>query len=141
MILDKTTLFSDGQAITATAGSDNTIDLGAVGTILGAAGAMPFDFGKGSKIPLLVQVTQTFTNLTSLKIDVELDSTTSFTPDETITLGTFTLAQLVAGFQVPFDVLPKGLDLRYMRLKYTVTGTAPDAGKITAGISMGNQTA
>ena len=78
MILDKTTLFSDGQAITATAGSDNTIDLGAVGTILGAAGAMPFDFGKGSKIPLLVQVTQTFTNLTSLKIDVELDSTTSF---------------------------------------------------------------
>jgi hypothetical protein len=32
MILDQTNLFSDDQAITATAASDNYIDLGATGT-------------------------------------------------------------------------------------------------------------
>lgn len=134
MIFDKQNTFSDAQAITATAGSTNTIDLGPI------APGMVRDIGKGTKIPLLVQVVEDFTNLTSLKIDVELDSTETFTPDKTITLGTFLLADLVAGFQIPFDVVPKGVNLRYMRLKYTVTGTAPDAGKITAGIVMGVQT-
>lgn len=140
MIFDKQTLFSDAQAITATAGSTNTIDLGAVGRAYGATVDLATDVGKGVKIPLLVQVVETFTLLTSLKIDIELDSTETFTPDKTITLGTFLLADLVAGFKIPFDVLPKGINLRYMRLKYTVTGTAPDAGKITAGVVAGVQT-
>lgn len=140
MIFDKQSLFSDAQAIIATAGSTNTIDLGATGRAYGSTVDLVRDVGKGVKIPILVQVVEAFTNLTSLKIDVELDSTETFTPDKTITLGTFLLADLVAGFQIPFDVLPKGLNLRYMRLKYTVTGTAPDAGKITAGIVMGVQT-
>jgi hypothetical protein len=36
MILDSTTLFSNAQAITATAASTNYIDLGAPGTVYGA---------------------------------------------------------------------------------------------------------
>jgi hypothetical protein len=134
MIFDRQTLFSDAQAVTATAASTNAIDLGPI------ANGMTRDIGKGTPIPLLIQVVEDFTNLTSLKIDIELDSTDTFTPDKTITVGTYPLASLVAGMQVPFQCVPDGVDLRYMRLKYTVTGTAPDAGKITAGIVMGRQT-
>ena len=134
MIFDRQTLFSDAQAVTATAASTNAIDLGPI------ANGMTRDIGKGTPIPLLIQVVEDFTNLTSLKIDIELDSTDTFTPDKTITVGTYVLASLKAGMQVPFQCVPDGVDLRYMRLKYTVTGTAPDAGKITAGIVMGRQT-
>lgn len=140
MILDLQSLLSDQQAITATAGSTNTIDLGANGTIYGGSGALTSDIGKGTPISLLVQVTESFNTLTSLKIDIELDSTTTFTPDKTITLGTYLLAELVAGFKVPFPFIPEGITLRYMRLKYTVTGSAPTLGKITAGVVMGRQT-
>ena len=44
--------------------------------------------------------------------------------DKTVTLGTFLLAELVKGFQIPWRFLPDGINLRYMQLKYTVTGTA-----------------
>lgn len=140
MIFDKTLLFSDAQAVTATAASTNSIDLGAIGQAHGHAAALDRDAFKSVKVPLLVQVVEAFDNLTSLKIDIELDSTTTFTPDKTITLGTFLLADLVAGFQVPWTLLPQGVNLRYAQLKYTVTGTTPTTGKITAGVVAGVQT-
>ena len=140
MIFDKLTQFSDQQAITATAASTNSIDLGAWGTVQGAATALKMDAFKSVKVPLLVQVTETFTLLTSLKIDIELDTTSTFTPDKTITLGTFLLAELVAGFQIPWTLLPQGINMRYAQLKYTVTGTAPGAGKISAGVVAAIQT-
>lgn len=140
MIFDTTLLLSDAQSITATAASTNVLDLGAMGRAYGAAADLPRDVGKGEPVPLLVQVVEGFNNLTSLKIDIELDSTEAFTPDKTIPLGTFALAELVAGFSVPFPSLPNGINLRYMRLKYTVTGTAPTTGAITAGIVAGLQT-
>lgn len=141
MIFDLQTLLSNQQAITATAASTNVIDLGATGTIYGGSGAMTRDIGKGTPISLLVQVTETFNTLTTLKIDIELDSTETFTPDKTISLGTIALASLVAGYQIPFQFIPDGVNLRYMRLKYTVAGTDPTTGKITAGVVMGRQTA
>jgi hypothetical protein len=134
MIFDKQTMFSDAQAVTATAASTNAIDLGPI------ASGIARDIGKGTPVPLLVQVVEDFTLLTSLKIDLEFDSTDTFTPDKTITLGTYLLADLKAGMQVPYQFIPDGANMRYMRLKYTVTGTSPDAGKITAGIVMGRQT-
>lgn len=140
MIFDKTLLFSDQQAITATAASTNSIDLGVMGQVHGAAAALKQDSFKSTRVPLLIQVTEDFNTLTSLKIDIELDSTTTFTPDKTITLGTFLLAELKAGFQVPWTLLPQGVNLRYAQLKYTVTGSAPTTGKITAGVVAGVQT-
>lgn len=144
MILDKQSLFSDAQAITATAASTNAIDLGAPGTVYGATVALSRDIGKGKKIPLLIQVTETFDTAAedgTLAIAVEFDSTDTFTPDKSIAVGTFTEAQLVAGFQVPWDVVPNGSNMRYMRLKYTVGGAGNfTAGKITAGVVMGVQT-
>ena len=144
MILDATLLFSDDQAVTATAASTNVIDLGAMGTVYDAAAALSRDMAKSARIPLLVQVTTTFDSVaedSTLKIDIELDSTDTFTPDKTITLGTFTEAELVAGFQIPWTLLPQGISLRYARLKYTVAGTGDfTAGNITAGIVADVQT-
>ena len=140
MIIDNSLLLSDAQAITATAASTNCLDLRAMGTVYHAAAALSRDFARAAEIPLLVQVVEDFNNLTSLKIDIELDSTTTFTPDKTITLGTFLLADLKAGFRIPWNELPAGINLQYLQLKYTVTGTAPTTGKITAGIVAALQT-
>lgn len=140
MIFDNQALFSKNQAITATAPSTNAIDLGLNGTVYGSSAGIPKDVGKGNPVPLLVQVTEDFNNLTSLKIDIELDTTTTFTPDKVITLGTFLAADLKAGFQIPFTYLPNGINMQFMQLKYTVTGTAPSTGKITAGIVAAVQT-
>ena len=52
---------------------------------------------------------------------------------------TVPLADLVAGYQIPVITLPKDVK-RYVRLNYTVTGTAPTTGKVTAGIVAGVQT-
>ncbi|WP_026793135.1 Bbp16 family capsid cement protein [Pleomorphomonas oryzae] len=134
MILDNQAMFSDAQAITATAASTNTIDFGPI-----SPRTKNLDFGKGDEVGLLVQVVEDFNNLTSLQIDLELDSTTTFTPDKTLPLGIYTLAQLKAGMQIYEDDLPRGITLQYGRLKYTVTGTAPTTGKITAGIVAGVQ--
>lgn len=140
MIFDKTLLLSDQQAVTATAASTNAVNFGAMGRAFGHAADLSRDVAKSLKIPFLIQVTETFNNLTSLKIDIELDSTETFTPDKTITIGTFLLAELKAGFQVPWTLLPQGINLQYAQLKYTVTGTAPSTGKITAGVVAGVQT-
>lgn len=128
MILDKQTLLSDAQAITATAASTNLIDLG-----------VARDIGKGKEIPLLIQVVESFNNLTSLKIDIETDDNSGFASAKVVASHTAVLADLVAGFIVPLDKVPRGTKERYVRLNYTVTGAAPAAGKITAGVTMGIQ--
>lgn len=144
MIFDNTLLFSNAQAITSTAGSTSTLDFLAMGRAYGHAADLSRDLAKSVSIPLLVQVVETFDTAAedgTLKIDIELDSTDTFTPDKTITLGTYTEAELVAGFQIPWTLLPQGINLRYARLKYTVGGAGSfTAGKITAGVVLGVQT-
>lgn len=138
MILSSQLLFSDDQAITATALSTNVVDLGVAGTPYDAVAALNQDVGKGTKIPILIQVTEDFTNLTSLTIAIETGAAATLA---TVVISKSVLAaDLVAGYQFPVDVLPNEIDERYLGVRYTVVGTAPDAGKITAGISMGNQT-
>jgi hypothetical protein len=140
VIFDATLQFSNAQAITATAASTNSIDFGPGGTVYGAAAALVRDVAKSTDLVLLIQVTEVFNNLTSLTIALELDTTTTFTPDKSISLGTFLLADLVAGFVFPWRELPPGINMRYAQLKYTVAGTAPTTGKITAGIVSAVQT-
>lgn len=137
MILSNESLFSDGQAITATAISTNVMDMGAAGTPVGAAAALNHDVGKGTPIPLLVQVTEAFNNLTSLTIAIETGSSASL--GTVVASFTVALADLTVGYRIPYEMLPKGLG-RYVGLRYTVTGgTAPTTGKITAGLTMGVQ--
>lgn len=140
MILSAQQLFSDDQAITATAISENVIDLGAPQTPYGAAAALNQDIGKGAKIPLTVIVTEAFATLTSLTITVEVSAAAGLTsPKVLFTSPAIAAADLIVGKEITIGYLPREADLRYLGLRYTVGGSNATAGKITAGISMGNQ--
>ena len=138
MILSAQQLFSDDQAITASADSTNVIDLGVAATPYGAAAALNDDVGKGAKVPLLVQVTEDFATLTSLTINLSTGATTAL--GTTIASQVIAVADLLAGKQFNVDFLPNGIVERYLGVEYVVTGTNATAGKITAGITMGVQT-
>lgn len=133
MILDQNTIFSDKQAIVATANSTNSIDLQAPGVTYDGV-QLRKNFGVGGKIPLLIMLTQAFNNLTSLDIVVQTATDAAFTsPVEHIRMKVL-LADLKKGYKTPIEVVPQGVKNRYMRLRYEVTGTAPTTGAITAGI-------
>lgn len=140
MIFSAEQLFSDDQAITATAISENVIDLGAPGTPYDAAAPLNQDVGKGAPIPVLIQVTEAFATLTSLTITVEVSAAAGLTSPQVLATETIAVADLIAGKQTYLQVLPNGADLRYLGVRYTVNGSNATAGKITAGITMGNQT-
>jgi len=142
MILDATTLFSAAQAVTATAPSTNVIDLGQTGTVFGAATAITRDVGKGATVPIAIRIAENFNNLTSVTVTVETDDNSGFSSPTTVfSSPAYALADLQAGARhlLP-DALPIGTAERYVRLKYTLAGTAPTTGKITAGIAAGLQT-
>lgn len=140
MIFDNTLLLSSQQAITADAASTNVIDLGATGTPFGGT-AVVRDIGIGNEIELSVVVTESFNNLTSMNVKVQIDTSSSFGSAETVYLsGEIPLATLVAGYQfkVPYS-FAHGINKRYVRLYYDITGTAPTTGKITAGVVSARQ--
>ena len=142
MITDLTTLFSNAQAITATAASTNIIDVGAAGTIYGYSAAISRDVGKGADIPNRITVVQSFNNLTNMVITIEDSVDAAFTsPVIVATAPTYLLADLQTGAKLLLpERLPTNTNLRYVRLKYTITGTAPTLGQMTAGVTAGNQT-
>lgn len=142
MILDDTLVFSDAQAITATAASTNVIDIGAAGTPYGAGTAVRRDIGVATNIPITVTVTETFATLTSLTISLQVDSTAAFSSPATVATGpTVAAAALLAGTQLSFPAeIPEGVNEQYVRLLYTVAGSDATAGKITAAIVAGRQT-
>lgn len=138
MILSNESLFSNKQAITATALSTNVIDLGERGTPYGAVAPLEGDIGLGTPIPVNIRVNEAFNNLTSLKIALEVGATESLGTE--VASVTIPVAALEAGYQFPLLHLPAGIKGRYLGVRYTVNGTAPDAGKVTAGLTFGHQT-
>ena len=140
MIFDNSLLMSSQQAITADAASTNVIDLGATGTPFGGT-QLVRDIGVGKEIELSVVVTETFNNLTSMNVKVQVDSDSAFGSATTVyQSGEIPLATLVAGYQFkcPYS-FAKGVNKRYVRLYYDITGTAPTTGKITAGVVSARQ--
>lgn len=133
MIFDRQTLFSDAQAVTATGASTNVIDLGPI------APGLTRDIGKGKQIPLLIQVVEDFDNLTNIIFAVQVDDDEAFGSPENVWLHSVPLEKLKAGYVVVPEYVTRYTNKRYMRLHYTVDGTAPTTGKITAGVTMGNQ--
>lgn len=141
MIFDISTLFSDAQAITADAASTNIIDLGATGRVYGAAAVLTRDVGKGSDIPIHIQVVEAFNTLTSLRVVVQSSSVEGFGSDVQDEIEqTIPLAGLTLGRTIAITCVPPGTDRRYLRIYYDVVGTNPTLGKITAGVVMGSQT-
>lgn len=140
MIFDNSLLMSSQQAITADAASTNVIDLGATGTPFGGI-QLVRDVGVGKEIELSVIVTESFNNLTSMNVKVQTDDNPSFSSATTVyQSGEIPLATLVAGYQFkcPYS-FAKGVNKRYARLYYDITGTAPTTGKVTAGIVSARQ--
>ena len=124
MLLDAQSLFSDNQAVTASAASTNVVK-----------------FGKGecTYVPLLIQVTEDFATLTSLTVKVQTATDSAFTNAVDLASSTIAVANLKTGTVVPINYMPSG-NLGYVRIYYTVTGSNATAGKITAGVVAGVDT-
>lgn len=142
MIIDNTLVFSDSQAVTATARSTNIVDLSAAGTPAGMTNAVRRDIGIATEIPILVTVTEAFNNLTSLTFQLEVDDDPAFgSPTIVAVSRAIPLASLTLGAKIPFPAeLPEGTNERFVGLRYTVAGAAPTLGKVFASIVAGSQT-
>lgn len=135
MILDRSNLLSDQQAITASAVSTNVINLGPISGVVR-------DIGKGRPIPLLIQVTEQFAaaGAATLSVSLEVDDNEGFTSAKTVWASpAIGKATLKPGYVFIPEFIPRGTDEQFMRLNYTVATGPMTAGKITAGVSMGNQ--
>lgn len=121
MIQDKLLQFSEGQAVTDSAASTNAIEVGGDEV--------------AQTLNLCVQVTQNFATLTSLAMSVETCDTNSSTANDWTTLASFPAvarANLVVGARPwGFQKLPYGLK-KWVRVKYTVSGSDATAGKVDA---------
>lgn len=143
MIFDRTELFSSAQPITATTASTNVFDSGAPGSVYGAAAPLRRDLGKGTPLPLAIRVTQAFNNLTGFQIAYQVADDAAFSQNVTTVSQSpvYTLAQVQPGaVTLQPDSVPVDANRRFHRLFYTVTGTAPTTGQITAGFVAGTQT-
>lgn len=136
MILDKNLTLSENQAITATAISENVIRVPDSGTVYGEGAAIPRNLGPGEEVPVLIQATEDFNNLTSLTITLETadDAALSTNNEVLFSTGAIPLADLVAGYRTAVRVLPDHVLRDYVGVRYTVTGTNPTTGKVTAAI-------
>lgn len=134
MILDQNSLFSDAQAITASANSTNFYDLGQPGVTAYNSNQLKRNLGKAKETPLLIQVVEDFNTLTSLQIIVQTDDNSAFSSAKDVMSVTVPLAELKAGYICPIDKLPRGIVERFVRIRYVVGGTNPTLGKVTAGI-------
>lgn len=136
MIFDTQNLLSDAQAITATTASTNVIDLSPI------AQGIVRDIGKGKQIPLLIQVVEAFAaaGAATLTVTLETDDNAAFSSAKTVwSSPALALADLKPGYVIVPEYITRRTNERYFRLNYTV-GTGPmTAGKITAGVTMGNQ--
>lgn len=137
MIIDTSLVFSNQQAVTASAPSTNAIDLGATGTPFAATIPLVRDIGDGEPIAIAVSVAQTFTGLTALQVSVQTspDSVNWTTVD---TGPLVPAASLVAGYLFKVPKIVQEASSRYMQLYYTVSGTAT-AGAINAAIVASRQ--
>lgn len=137
MIIDKNLTFAEDQAVTATAISENVIELIDTGTVYGETAAITRNLGAGNEIPLLIQVTEDFATLTSLTITIETSAAAALTSATVLaSSGAIAAADLVAGYRPSVTrVLPDGTLLKYLGLRFTVGGSNATAGKISAALA------
>jgi hypothetical protein len=119
MILDEQSLFSNNQIVNVV--SNNILDLG------------KREVSFGTPIELFIMVTETFDNLTSLKVEIQTATDEEFINPLILAEYTVLLENLKKGDVIPVKFFPKG-NLGYVRLYYAVNGTTPTTGKILAGI-------
>ena len=125
MITDKLLRVSEDQAITTTAFSTDTIDLG-----------VARDIGEGTALYMNFAVTTALANGTSVKFEVvtsanaNLSSPTVVGSSDAILTAALTVGKNVV-VRINPDIAGKGK--RYLGARYTVAGTF-NAGKVTADV-------
>lgn len=137
MILDIRSLFSNKQAVVATAASTNSYDLGVPGVSMPGQVQLKRNMGKGIKIPVLVQINEKFVSgdgMTSMDIALQTDEDVAFGSPKTVLTVNVLIADLIAGYVWPVEFLPRDIKERYVRFYYTLNGGTASAGKVTAGI-------
>lgn len=132
---DNDLVLSNAQAVTATADSTNTLDLGA---LVDDRGTALTNFGsKDGKISLQVGIGTTFAGGTSIAFKLQDSADDSTFADTELETDAIVTATLVAGYEAINVPLPQNLR-RYIKMVYTVVGTMT-AGKINAHLVMGVQ--
>lgn len=129
MFIDKLLMFSESQAVTATAASTDVIDLGPIkGT--------KRDIGVGEPLEFWTNVNTTAAAAGAATVNVQLQTSPDNATWTTIyDSGAMALASLVAGKRVLSTKVPQGV-LKYLRVNYVV-GTGPlTAGAFTSGINL-----
>lgn len=125
-IPDVRNMFSDEQAITASAASTNAIQLDSVASTNGQAPGKPLWF--------YAWVTEGFNTLTSLTVGLQTsDDNSTWTNVVSTTSALAAISSTTGTGFIPFAV-KKGLK-KWVRLYYTVTGTAPTTGAVSAMIT------
>jgi len=123
--VDAQLLFSSEQAVTSTAASTNSVNLGAVR-----------DIGTGEDLYVVCLLDEAMADSGSdstVAVSLEGDSTTTFTPDGAQAL--FSFAAVSPKGTVKIAKLDPGsapLQFQYIQLKYTVANGDLSAGKFTA---------
>ncbi len=117
MLLDQNGVLSEKQAVTTTAASTNVVDLTAAGNFVPGA------------IFAFCRVDVDFAGLTSMKVALETAANSNFSDAVELASADFLAAALTANKSLLAVAIPAGVK-RYLRAKYTVTGTAT-AGKVS----------
>lgn len=124
MIIDAQLLFSDSQALTATAVSTNVIDLSSDRNV---------GIGKPLAIVIVVDVAlDRTTGDETYAVTLQTDDNAAFSSAATVT-GPVSLLQYTVGSRFVIAIPPNIDTERYLRLNYTLGGTTP-TGTLTAFI-------
>lgn len=138
MALDNSLVFSQDQAVTATANSTNKVDLGPTGWWGGAGAAMPVP------VPIAIDCTETFVDNSGT------DGTVTISVKSNTASGDYTTGVKVhyVSDAIPVTSLLAGNDMnalfrafvpvdaqRYVFLTYTVANMTATAGKFTAKVA------
>lgn len=149
MMMDKQLLFEDALALSglsvATTLSTNAIDLwgGALAT-LPQGGTVPADVGKGQDVEVFAAIGTATTSGGSATLQLQLiTSAAANLSSATIICSTaaIAVATLVSGYKFRFGSIPAGIAQRYMGLNIIVGTAVFTAGTLTAGLTLGRQTA
>ena len=128
MILDAHNLFSDAQAVTAAAASDNYYNMGLAGRKIGV----------GEPLFIVVQCDVAMTDGSSdstLAVTLQQDDNTSFTSATDVqTIGTFAATSAI-GTRIVAPINPGVVTEQYVRLYYTPANGNLSTGSFTAFIT------
>ena len=125
MITDKLLRVSEDQAITTTAFSTDTIDLGTAR-----------DIGEGTALYMNFALTEAFANGTNITFEVVTSANANLSSHDVIgSSATIATAALTLGKNIVVRINPDiaGKGKRYLGARYVVTGTM-NAGKVTADV-------